>query len=131
VGSQYHLGGGAEEGGPSGQQLVGNSTDGVDVGPVVDVGIGCCLLRRHVGGGAQGDSSGGQLSPTRGFTHGFRHTEIRHQRMAMGQHDVVRLYIPVDDTLFVGVGQGIHHVPQYPHGLCNREFAFSPQLLPQ
>jgi hypothetical protein len=51
--------------------------------------------------------------------------------MAVGQHDVVRFDIPVNNILFVGVGQSIHHIPEDPNSFCNWEFTLHSQLRSQ
>ena len=51
--------------------------------------------------------------------------------MALGQEDVVRLDVAVDDPVPVGVGQGVDYLAQDPYGLGHRQLAFPRELHPE
>jgi hypothetical protein len=54
--------------------------------------------------------------------------EIRHHRLALMQHHVVRLDVPVDHALGVGEAQGPQNLPDGRDGLIHRlpPFAIEP-----
>ncbi len=102
------------------QQFVAQNAQRVDIGPMVDLGIGRRLFRRHVGRRADRDSLRRQRVVTRS-SHRFRHAEVHHQRVAPRQHHVPRLDVAVDHAVAVGVGQRVGHVAQDSHDLVHRE----------
>ena len=91
------------DGRPATQHLVADHARGVDIGAMVHVRVRRGLLRRHVGGRAEGYSEGGEGRATRRRAHCLRDAEIRHLCMLSGDEDVLGLHVPVYDTLRVGV----------------------------
>ena len=89
---------------PAGDQLIEDDTQAVDVGPLIDLAA-AGLLRRHVFRCTDAEAG------VRQGSHGFRlrhagHAKIgQHRRAAVGEKDVARFDIPVDDALLVGVRQ--------------------------
>ena len=131
VGRQNHLGRIPGEGRTTREELVRQRPDGIDVGPVIDVGSCCGLLRCHIGGSAESHARRGEFLPPRRFTHRFGYAEVRHQCVAVGQHDIVRFDVAVHHALGVRLGEGIHHVPENPHDFGDGQLALPHQLLPQ
>ena len=92
----------AAEGRLAREHLVEHGAERVDVGSRVEVARAARLLRAHVGGRAHRHSGSGQ--PGVPFRHGARDAEIRDQRAAvLRQQHVLRLDVPVDHSLLVGV----------------------------
>jgi hypothetical protein len=115
------------------------SSDGVDVRPVIDLGVGRGLLRRHVRGRAHRDARGGE--PGRGarrmparLAERLGHAEVGDETVMPAHHHVVRLDVPVEHLLLVGVCQRVHHIPDQAECLAHRELAlpgqFGPKRLP-
>ena len=125
------LGAPAGEGRAPGQHLVAQNAGGVDVHPVIELGIGGGLLRRHVGRRAQGDARGGERLPAGRLAHRLGHPEVGHQGVPAAEHHVVRLDVPVHHPLGVGRGQGVHHLGQDLDGVVDREFALPGQPVAQ
>jgi len=125
VAGQDGLGRVALEGGTSGQQFVGEHADSVDVGTVIEMGIAGRLLRSHVRRRADCHARSRTLGGAAGFAHGLGHPEVGDQRMAATQQDVVRLDVAMHDPMAVGAGQRIHHLPDDPHRLVDRQFPFA------
>ena len=92
MGRQHLLRRDADKGRTTGQQLVGQDPDGIDVGPVVDIRLRCGLLRRHVAGRSQrhtGRRDG--IAAVSRVAQRLGHSEIRYLWMPPGQQHVVRL----------------------------------------
>ena len=111
------------------EQLVPHEAQAVDVASSVHL-KSVDLLRRHIGGGAQGrpgEGEAGVLIPGPG------HSEIGESG---GSHffvdvDVLRLDVPVHDATTVGISQGRRDILQDRHGLFDREGPLLPQDLLQ
>ena len=87
----------------AGDQLVEDDAERIEVGFVGDVAFALALLRRHVGGGADGAVGGGQG----GDVEVLGDAEVGELERAVGQdHEVGRLEVAVDDAGLVGVLQG-------------------------
>ncbi len=108
------------ERGSTGEDFVSQRSHGVDIGPLVDVRIGCRLLGRHIGWRPDGDPGGRDRLVSRGVAHGFGHTEVSHEGVAPREEHVLRLDIPMHDVQGVCVPQGVRHLDQDLHGVVNR-----------
>ena len=95
-----------------GQELVCQHAQRVDVRSMINVGVGRCLLRRHVGRGAKCHTHGRQVVTAGGVAHRLGDPEVGDQRVSAGEHHVVRLDVAVDQAVLVGVAQGIGDVVQ-------------------
>ena len=107
---------------PPGQEFIGHRTHGVDVGPVVGIGICRCLLGGHVGRRTECHARGGKLLTAGGFADGFGHTEVHHQRMTARDHDVVGLDVAMDHSLLVR--QSVYDLAKNLYRFGYWEFAF-------
>ena len=67
---------------------------------------------------------------TRG-AQGQRDAEVRHQRLALVQQDVLGLDVPVDHALAVGVVERARHLGRDPHGDLDRELLLPPEPVAQ
>ena len=56
-----------------------------------------------------------------GGAHGSRDAEVRHQRVATLEQDVLRLDVAVDHTVPVGVAQRVRHLARDAQGVVERE----------
>ena len=113
----------------AGEELVGHHADGVDVDPVIEVGVGGGLLGRHVGRGADGDAGGGERVPAGRLAHGLGHAEVHDQCVSPGQEHVVGLDVPVDHALRVRERERVGDLDQEPDGLVHRELALAGQAV--
>ncbi len=121
--ARQDLGRGSRERRASGQQLVAQDAEGVDVHPVIHVGIGRGLFRRHVGRRAERDAGGGQILAAGRFAHRLGHAEVGDQGVAAGDQHVVGLDVAVDHALAVGVGQRVGDLGRDPDGVGDRQLA--------
>ena len=112
------------------QHLVGHDPQGVDVGPVVGVGIGRRLFGGHVGRRSQRHAQRGQRRArvTARSSHRLGDAEVGHQGVLARQHHVVGLDVAVDHALGVSVRQGIGHVPHDAERVANRKAPLAGQL---
>jgi hypothetical protein len=90
----------------SGQHLVAEDADGVDVAAPIELPLAHRLLGRHVGRRADGDTRRRESSPR---LRGPGDAEVRHHRAARlaVEQDVVGLDVTVDDTAKVRVGERV------------------------
>src|SRR4051812_39232391 len=95
---QQLLGGAALEGRLSGKHLVQNAAKGIEVAPAVQVSGTRGLLGAHVGGGTESEP-GFRQPLIAGGGDGARYAEVRHDRLAALQEDVLGLDVPVNDSL--------------------------------
>ncbi len=107
---QYPLLGRARERWSAREQLVRDGTDGIDVGPMVDVRVSCGLLRSHVRWRAECNSRGRQLLTARCLAHCLRYAEVGDQSVTPGEHHIVWLYVPMNHFALVSVCQSINHI---------------------
>ena len=112
----------------SGQKLVSQHTDGVDIHAVVEQGVGGCLFRSHVGRRAERHTRGRQRLPAGRLAHGLGDAEVRHQGVLSGDQHVVGLDIPMHDAVLVGVCQRIHDLTKDPHRGTHRQLPFALEL---
>jgi hypothetical protein len=113
------------------EHLVAQDPEGIDVGPVVDVGVGRSLFGSHVDRCADRDSGRREAVGTGGLKHRFGHAEVGDQRVPPGQQDVVGLDVAVHDSATVREGQGIGDLAQDPGGILDRQLALTAQSLAQ
>ena len=125
VGREQLVRGRPGEGWASGKQLVAQHPERVKVHPMIQPGVGGGLFRGHVGGGAERDAGGELQRGHRGIAHRLGHAEIHHHRVPPRQHHVVRLDVPMDDALLVGVAQGVRHVREDADDLGDRQPPFA------
>ena len=102
---------GSGEGRLTRQQLVEDAGQAVLVGPGIDLAVASGLLGTHVGGGPHAQAGLGQPVAGRD-ARGARDAEVRDQRMALGEQDVLRLHVAMDQPLRVGV---VERFPGLPH----------------
>ena len=118
------------EGRLSGQHLVADAAQGVDVGTGGDLAFAHCLLWRHVVGRPQREA-GFRHPGAAGLGHRERDAEVGHQRPAIVQQDVLGLDVAVDDAVAVGVVQRRGDFSGQPHGVGNGQQLLACQPVPQ
>ena len=111
-----------------GQQLVQHAAEGVDVAPAVDAALPAGLLRAHVGRRADRHAGPGQGLLAAGRA---GDPEVGHQRLAVGEQDVLRLDVPVDDVVAMGVVQRQGRLPDDADRLVHRELDLAGEPVPQ
>jgi len=119
------------ERGMTGEQLVAYDAQGVDIRPVVGVGIRRRLLGCHVGRRAERDADRGERGRPRRRAQRFGHAEISDERVFSRDQHVVRLYVPMHQRVFVGIGQGVRDIAQDPHRFGDRKLALACEPRPQ
>ncbi len=100
-----------QKGQPAGSQLVQDDAEGVDVDAMISI-LALGLLRGHVVGRAEDDSGLGllRLSAVEPGELGDAEVQDLHEVFAPGvvdQEHVLRLEVPVDDSLGMGGGQSV------------------------
>ena len=93
------------------QQLVEHAGQAVLVCPRVHLAVASGLLGTHVGGGPHAEAGLGQPVAGRD-ARGARDAEVRDQRVALGEQDVLRLHVAMDQPLGVGI---VERFPRLPH----------------
>ena len=90
----------------SSQHLVHHAAETVEIAAAIEVRVRRRLLRAHVAGRPHRDPRLGQAVPLRRRD---RPTDakIHDQRVPAAQEDVLRLDVPMDDVMAVGVAQGV------------------------
>jgi hypothetical protein len=88
------------------EQLVDDAGQTEDVGTRVELAHACRLLGTHVARSAESESGSGEPGAAR-RVHGPRDAEVGDHRVPLGEEDVLRLDVAVDDAAPVGVGQRI------------------------
>ena len=115
------LGIGAQERRPTGKDLVAHHSEGVDVDPMVEGRVRGCLLRRHVGRRAEGDTRGREVGRGGGVTDRLGDPEVGHQGVAPREENVFRLDVAVHHAVLVRIGQRIGHFADDPGCLVDRQ----------
>ncbi len=105
------------------EHLVRHRAKGVDVRPVVDVGIPGGLFGRHVRGRAERHADGGEAAFGLGLADRFGHPEIGDDGVVAGEQHVVRLDVAMHHTARVGVRERIRDVLQNADRILHRELA--------
>jgi hypothetical protein len=113
------------------EHLVGHRTERIEVGPMIDVGIGRGLLGRHVGGGAQRHSERGEATLPRRRRDRLGHAEVGDQGMPARDHHIVGLDVTMDHAFGVGVSERVAHFAEDPDSLPHRQLALAHQLGPE
>ena len=112
---------GGRVGRAAGEHLVRHQPQGVEISPVIDARIGSHLLRRHVGRRAERHAGAGQPLSAGGVAHRLGDAEIHHQRVAVGEEDVLRLDVSVHHPGLVSLGQRVGDLPGQPDDLGHRQ----------
>jgi len=128
---QHLLGREAAERRMPGQHLVGHNAERVDVRPVIGARVGGRLLRRHVGRSAERHADGGEGGLPRRRAQRFGYAEIGDHGVLPRDQHVVRLDVPVDQSVLVGIGERLRDVEQDAHRFGDRQFALTHELRPQ
>ena len=120
----------AQERRVSGEHLVGNAAETVEVAATVEVRIRRCLLGTHVARRPHRDPRLGQAVPLRS---GNRPTDakIHDQCVSAAQQDVFWLDVAVDDVVAVGVAQRVGDFADDRDRLVERELPLAEQPGPQ
>ncbi len=118
----------AVEGRTSREHLVGDDAEGVDVRAMIGGGIGGGLLRRHVRRSPDGHAGRGAASLRR-RPFRARHAEVRDQRVAAREQDVLRLDVAVHESLLVRVPERVAHLDEEAEGLLRGEPSLPADLL--
>ena len=131
MGRDHRLRRGAGERREPGEHLVTHHRQGVQVRPRVDVPLPGRLLRRHVAGRAQRQTRVREPAAAARFGERPRHAEIREDRVAAQQQDVLGLDIAVDHPLGVRLRERVGDLVQDPHRVGDGQPAFARQPVPQ
>jgi len=100
---EHLLGSHPDERQPSRQKLIAERADRIDVGAVIDQGIGHRLLGRHVRGRAQGNAHRRDGRFAGRVRQRLGHTKIRDEGVVSGQQHVVWLDVTMHDPVGVRV----------------------------
>jgi len=121
MGREHRLGAQAGKGRLPHQHLVRHRAEGVEIGALIDVRLGGSLLRSHVGRGAEGEAERGQRAGAGGLAHRFGDAEVGDEGVPSGEQDVVRLDVPVNHPLAVGIRESVDHLTQDSYGFGDRQ----------
>ena len=128
--SQHRSGRQAGEWRLAGQHLVEHAGQTVEVAPPVHLSLSGGLLRAHIGRRAEREAGLGEsLSP--GCVHRSRNAEISDHRLLSLEQDVLRLDVPVDDSLPVRVRERRRDVLTDPERRSHRQLFLAHQALAQ
>jgi len=111
------------------QHLVEHRTERVHVGPRVELAIAGRLLRAHVGGRPHRESSLGQLLLI--YQEGTGNTEIGHQCLPIGEQNVLRLDVAMNDAVAVSIVEGERGFAGDAQSLIHGELPLSLESLPE
>jgi len=128
VRGEHRLWGRGVEGQLAAKHFIRQHADRVQVGPVIDVGIGGRLFRRHVCGRAQGNAERRERGLTARGAHRLGHAKVGDHSVLAADEHVVRLDVTVHDALGVGIGQGVHHIAEDSHHLGDRQLTLAREL---
>ena len=92
-----------------GQHLVEDAAEGIEIGSPVYVPVSRSLLRAHVRRRPERESRVGE-SVGSGGAYCSRDPEVRHQRVAALEQDVLRFDIAMDHPVCVRVAQGVRYL---------------------
>ena len=120
----------AGEGRLAHEHLVHHAGERVDVAARGEVPLAGGLLRAHVLRGAERDPGLGHAAAPR-RTDDEPDAEVGHQRRSVLEQDILRLDIPVDDALAMGVGEGARRFLRDPHRLFHRQLLLAVQPGPE
>jgi hypothetical protein len=112
------------------EHLVKDAAKGIDVAPAIELPVAARLLRAHVQRGAERDAGLGQPLAA-GRVERSGDSEVREDTMAAREQDVLRFDVAVNETLPVGIAQGIGDLERDPGGVSQRELRLARQALPQ
>jgi hypothetical protein len=121
VSRQNFLRAAAGEGRNTSNQLVAQYSERVDVSSVVDSRVGGRLLRGHIRGGAERDTSRGELLLTRGIAHRLGYAEVSHQGVPPREQHIVRLDVSMHNAAGVGIGEGVSDLDEDLDCVLDRE----------
>ena len=110
----------SREGRFSHQHFIDDTAERVDVGARGDVAVAQRLLGAHVGRRADGDAGGGEPFAGRGIERAGD-SEIGHHRFAVGEQDVLRFDVAVDQPVGMGVLECAGHLRRDANRLTHRQ----------
>ncbi len=113
----------SEEGSHPREHLETNDTQRVDVCALIGARTAECLLRRHVGRGADREANRCDAGVTRGGTQRLGDAEIRYECVITGKENVLGFDIPMRHALLVCVLEGVGDVEEDPDGVTDRKLA--------
>ncbi len=102
----------------AGEHLVRHGPQRVDVGAGIDRAVTRGLLRAHVLRRTERET-GLRHALAAGLAHGEGDAEVRHERLAVGEQDVLRLEIAVDDATAMRVVERLRDGDGESHGLLH------------
>src|SRR5688572_22180577 len=124
------LRGGTGEGGIATQHLVGRGPERIDIGATRHLALAHRLLRAHVLRRAERHAGLGDARAA-GLARGERDAEVRDERSAVVQQDVLWLDVAVNDAAAVGVIERARHFGCYPHRVSDGELLVASQPVPE
>ena len=108
----------------AGQHLVQYAAQRVQVAAPIEIVVARRLLGTHVGRCPNGDAgSRERFGP--GGADGSRDAEIRDDRVAALEQNVLRLDVPMDDTACVRVAEGVGHFSRDAERVIDGELALA------
>ena len=116
------------------QHLVHDAREAVDVALVAEARLPARLFRAHVFRGSDGDTRVRHDIGRRrhsGDGAGARDAEVREHRVPVGEQDVLRLHVAMDETVAVGVVEPRPDFLRDAQGVLDREPRLPLQSLPQ
>ena len=122
------LSGGAGERRLARQCLVQHAGETVDVAAAIDLARPSCLLGRHVRGRADREPCLRELVAA-GRAHRPRNPEVGDDRVAAGQHDVLRLDVAVHNVVAVRIRQRVGDLARDLEGVIERQLRLPLQPL--
>ena len=114
----------------SGKHFVADARERINVAARADVFLRRRLFRRHVERGAERQARFGQAAAS-GRAHCERDAEVGHHRPAVGEENVLRLDVAMDDALFVRVVQCIGDVGGDLHRVVDADLRLAIELRTQ
>ena len=111
------------------QHLVRHDAKRVQIHAMIESGIRRGLLGRHVRRRAHCQPRRGERRALRGIAHGLGNAEVGHQGVSIGEQNVFRLDVAVDDAALVRVGERVGHFAQDVHRVADRQRATSRQQI--
>ena len=114
----------------AGEHLVQDAAEAVEVRPAIHTRRAVRLLWAHVGGRAHRHARGRQVLSVSDLQRPGD-AEIRDQRVAPAEQDVLGLDVPVHDALAVRVAQRVGHLAGDLQRVVERQLTLAPQPIPE